>query len=778
MSLQRKRLLVRGVVQGVGFRPFIYRIATGNRLGGSVRNRGDAGADSLGAFLVELERDLPPLARITSVDLSEQEPIGETEFVILPSTEEGERGGTLPPDVAICDACVAEILGGSRFTGYWATSCTDCGPRFTVIESLPYDRPRTSMADFPMCDACSGEYRDPFDRRYHAQTTACAACGPTLTFDGESDTALDRAGEALRAGRVVAIKGIGGTHLACDATSEDAVARLRARVGRPSQPYALMATEKMIRAFAAPDDAEWAQLRGPERPIVVLRARPGALAESVAPGLHTVGAMLPYTGLHHLLFERVDAPLVMTSANLPGRPMLIDNAEIERRLAGVADHLLLHDRRVVARCDDSVRRQVAGRLVFLRRSRGWVPGPIDAPLGDEPILALGPETDLTFAIYADGAATLSQHIGSVDDLETIEFLREAVDHLYRITRTPAPRIVACDLHPRFATTRMADELAERHGARVVRVQHHAAHLLSVMAEHRLDAAVGIILDGYGHGWDGDAWGGELLVVGDGVIERVGFLSPARLPGGDLAARRPLRMAASFLHAGGADEEKLREGLGARGLGEEAIGLLLAQIERGANAPWTTSAGRFLDAVSAWLGVCLERTYEGEPAMRLEAAAARGTALPIEVDIQRDGGGRVVDTVNLFARLVGLAETNSIEDVSATAQAALADGAARAAAEIAAERGIRDVCLSGGVAYNDAIASTVRAAIEAAGLRYRTNERVPCGDGGISFGQAAYAGRGIEVLEADRPDTAPRDRSQESPEQSKRKNPSDHVPDCT
>jgi hydrogenase maturation protein HypF len=767
MSLQRKRLLVQGVVQGVGFRPFVYRIATGNQLGGSVRNRGDAGVEihvegsppSVDAFLLELERDLPPLARITSVDTSEREPIGETEFFILPSTENGERSGVLPPDVAVCDACVAEILGASRFTGYWATSCTDCGPRFTVIESLPYDRPRTSMRDFPMCDACGSEYHDPFDRRYHAQTTACAACGPTLTFDGKPESGLDRAIEALRVGDVVAIKGIGGTHLACDATSDDAVARLRALIGRPSQPYALMAPEAMIPSFADPSDAEWAALRGAERPIVVLRERPGHLTEGVAPGLHTVGVMLPYSGLHHLLFARIDVPLVMTSANLPGRPMLIDNGEIERRLDGIADHLLLHERRIVARCDDSVRRQVAGRFVFLRRSRGWIPQPIIASLGDEPILALGPETDLTFAVYETGAATLSQHIGSVDDIETIDFLREAIAHLYRITRASEPRIVACDLHPQFATTRLADELAEGRGARVVRVQHHAAHLLSVMAEHGLEESVGIVLDGYGYGWDGEAWGGELFVAQDGAVERIGSLKPVRLPGGDAAARSPLRMAASLLHAAGLPEEKIALALKLRGMDEESVGFVFTQIERGVNAPWTTSAGRFLDAVAAWLGVCRERTYEGEPAMRLEAVAARGTALPVEARVQRDGNHYVVDTVGLFARLVDLAERNSIEDVAAAAQSALADGVARAATAIAAKRGIRDVCFSGGVAYNDAIASTIRDAVEAAGIRYRTNEQVPCGDGGISFGQAACAGLGIEILEADRTDTAPGDRSQ-------------------
>lgn len=765
MTRRRLQLRVRGVVQGVGFRPFVYRLAVEEGLAGTVRNRGDAGVEivvegtgeAVERFVRRLGDELPALAEITAIDREERSPTGETAFSILPSSDDGGRGGVLPPDVATCEACVAEMVGRSRFAGYWATSCTDCGPRFTVIESLPYDRPRTSMREFPMCGACEAEYKDPLNRRYHAQTTACPACGPVLTFDGSEDAPIERAAQALCRGEIVAVKGIGGTHLACDATREEAVGRLRARLGRPGQPYATMAAEAMVPALAVPDDAEWVELRRPERPIVVVRSCPDGLAPSVAPGLHTVGVMLPYTGLHHLLFERIGFPLVMTSANLPGRPMLIDNGEIARRLDGIADRLLLHDRRIVARCDDSVRRRVGGRFTFLRRSRGWVPRPIEAPLGEAPVLALGPESDLTFAVYVDGATTVSQHIGTVDDLETIAYLEEAIDHLVRITGMPKPSIVACDLHPRFATTRLAEELGARHGAGIVRVQHHAAHLLAVMAEHGLEEAVGLVLDGYGYGWDGNAWGGELFVSMGRTIERVGALRPVRLPGGDLAARHPLRMAAALLHEGGSAPDRLAEALQHRGLGEEAIGALLLQLDRGINAPWTTSAGRFLDAVAAWIGVCRERTYEGEPAMRLEAAAVRGTAHALEGKVLREGRFRIVDTVELFGRLVALAEEASVEDVAATAQRALGRAVAQGAIEVAKDRGILDIAFSGGVANNDAIASTIRHDVEASGLRYRTNELVPCGDGGISFGQAAYAGRTIEVLEADRTDTAAGDR---------------------
>ncbi|MBU0595086.1 carbamoyltransferase HypF, partial [Candidatus Bipolaricaulota bacterium] len=478
----------------------------------------------------------------------------------------------------------------------------------------------------------------------------------------------------------------------------------------------------------------------------------GALAPGVAPGLHTVGAMLPYTGLHHLLFAKLDVPLVMTSANLPGRPMLIDNDEIVERLNGIADHFLLHDRRIAARCDDSVRRRVGGAMVFLRRSRGYVPGPIEVPF-DVAVLALGPETDVTFAIADGGKATLSQHIGSVDDLETLSFLESAIEHLYRITHASDPVRIACDLHRAFSTTRLARELAARHGAEVVPVQHHVAHLCSVMAEHGAEKAVGIILDGYGYGWDGEAWGGEILVASDRVVSRAGSLMPVRLPGGDQAARHPLRMAAAFLHAAGIEAADVVRRLVARGMAAQEAEVLCAQIERGLNAPWTTSAGRFLDAVAAWLGICTERTYEGEPAMRLEAAAVRGTPLPIEPALREVDGRLVVDTASLFCELVQLAETHGMEDVAATAQHALAAGAGRMAL-IAAERaGVETIAFSGGVAYNDAIATSLRRLARAHGLILLSNERVPCGDGGVSFGQAVYAGCGYGVLEADRTDAA-------------------------
>lgn len=753
MTIEARRALVRGVVQGVGFRPFIYRIAHERSLFGSVKNLGDAGVeilvegptDAVQSFLDALQSEAPPLARVDGIDLSVTHLTGASEFTILPSTQGGAGAGQLPPDVATCAACVDEILGTGRFSGYWATSCTDCGPRFTVIEGLPYDRPQTSMTEFPMCSACMAEYTNPLDRRYHAQTTACDACGPILQFDGDTKQAIARTIQALANGEIVAIKGIGGTHLACDATNTSAIERLRTRLGRLSQPFAVMATEHMLEAFVEVSTVERDEMRQVHRPILVLRKRSTGSLPGIAPGLHTVGVMLPYSALHHLLFEKLDVPLALTSANQPGQPMLIENEKISAQLIGIADHFLLHDRRIVARCDDSVERNVAGNFVLLRRSRGFVPQGFERDLGDESILAVGAESDLTFALYDEGRLTPSQHIGTVDDLETLVFLREAVQHLQQITKARPPSIIACDVHPQFLTSQWAKDLALSLGARVVRVQHHAAHLAAVMVEHDLEECVGIVLDGYGFGTDGHAWGGEVFVARDRQLTRSGSLRPVLMPGGDLAAKTPLRMAASLLFAESGDPDLVREHLISRGMALTEAGIVMKQLQQQINTPQTTSAGRFLDAVAAWLGVCMNRTYEGEPAMRLEAAAKRGYAQSLNLQWIEDAGLIRLDTVRLFKQLTEMAKSFSVDDVAATAQEALAQGAADMAMISARETGISTIALSGGVAYNDHIASRIREQCEAGGYRFVTNGLVACGDGGVSLGQAAIAGRGMQLI---------------------------------
>lgn len=740
----RKRIQVTGTVQGVGFRPFVYRTAVGEGLGGFVRNLGDAGVEievegdpaAVERFLVLLGTEAPPLAVVEGLRVEDLPPDGTGEFRILPSAEREGGSGSLPPDVATCVPCLRDLADPrSRYHGYWATSCTDCGPRFTVVEGLPYDRPRTAFRDFPMCPDCAREYTDPLNRRYHAQTIACPTCGPQLRFvtggTPREGNPIALAQEALRAGRIVAIKGWGGTHLACNATREDSVAELRRRLSRPGQPFAVMAREDQLEAFALPSRDEWALLRSPRRPIVVLPLREGRLAPSVAPGLHTVGAMLPYTGLHHLLLADLPFPLVMTSANFPGRPMLVEDDRILRELSGVADAFLLHNRRIVARCDDSVVRASAGVPTFLRRSRGWVPEPIPTDLGEEPLLALGGDLNVTLGLYAHGRVYLSQHIGNTEHVETWEFLREALDHLLRLTGIPLPRRVACDLHPRFPTSLLARELGEPFP-----VQHHVAHVAGLAAEHRVEALVGIAADGYGYGGDGTAWGGEVIVWTRGAWERAGSLAPVLLPGGDRATLRPGRTAASYLLAAGLDPQ-------GSGLTPDELRAVRFQIERRLNCPWTTSAGRFLDAVAAWLGAARERTYEGEPAMRLEAVAARGTPVPVELLFREEGGRRVLDTVALFGALVALREGGAqASDLAATAQDALGRGLAHLAIEAAQRHGLGAVGLTGGVAVNDAIASAVRKAVEGAGLRFLSHQIVPPGDGGLAYGQLAQASHGI------------------------------------
>ncbi|MFO8033773.1 MAG: carbamoyltransferase HypF [Candidatus Bipolaricaulota bacterium] len=739
----KKRLWISisGTVQGVGFRPFVYRAAVGRGLAGHVRNLGDAGveievegpAEVVDAFLQALREEAPPLAEIEETKTMILGPKGEGEFHIIPSADAGEGGGTLPPDVATCGRCLRDIEDPeSRYHQYWATSCTDCGPRFTVIEGLPYDRPTTSMRDFPMCEACRREYTDPLDRRYHAQTIACLNCGPRLSYleQGVAERAdsIGRAIQALRAGRVVAVQGIGGTHLACDASRAEVVAELRRRLNRPGQPMAIMAQAEALESFCAPTEEEWALLRSPRRPIVAVRLRPGALPEVLAPGLHTVGVMLPYSGLHHLLLAGIRRPLVMTSGNFPGRPMAITEEEIKRDLGGVADGLLLHNRRIVARCDDSVMRMAGGMPVFLRRSRGWVPEPIPVELGDESLLALGGELNVVFALYHKGKVHLSQHIGDTEHLETVEHLRGALEHLQRITGAPKPRRVVCDLHPGFATSRLAAELGD-----AVPVQHHVAHVAGLAAEWGVGELVGIAADGYGYGQDGAAWGGEVILWQGGTWERAGSLSEVPLPGGDLAALRPGRMAAAYALAAGLDPERA-------GLSAEELEAVRFQIANGVNCPRTTSAGRFLDAVAAWLGMCRERTYEGEPAMRLEAAAVAGRPHDVGVPLVSGGGRRLLDAVELFRRLAGLAENgSSAADLAATAQEALARGLARLALEVARQQGIGIIGLTGGVAVNDAVAWAVRHEVEQAGLRFISHRKVPPGDGGLAFGQLA-AGR--------------------------------------
>jgi hydrogenase maturation protein HypF len=779
--MRRAHVQVDGVVQSVGFRPFVYRTAVDLGLRGRVRNLGDAGvsvtlegtSDRIDAFVEELETNPPPLATVETVTV-ETEAITEysyDSFSIVDSEDRDGDGGTIPPDTAVCDACVADLRDpSSRFHDYWATACVDCGPRFTVIERLPYDRETTSMAAFPRCSDCADAYDSPANRRYHAQAIACPACGPQLVFqphDGSEDPpptgdrtgvdplpqgasvvdggsqSLDAAARVLDDGGVVAIKGIGGAHLACDATRADAVSTLRERTGRPAKPFAVMAPSmEHVTRVASVSSAEREWLRSARRPIVVLEGRGDALAANLAPGLHTVGVMLPYSGVHHLLFERVTEPIVVTSANRSGLPMQSSNRAILQQLWDVADGSLLHDRRIVQRCDDSVVRSVGGSRTLLRRSRGHVPLPVAAPTpGDVDVLAVGPERGVTAAVLSGDECYLTQHIGTVTDLETFRFLRSAIDHLLELTGRERPSVVAHDAHPSFRTTAYAADLVAEGGAdRTVAVQHHHAHAASVLMEHDCPRAVCITADGVGYGPEGTVWGGEVLDATLADADRVGGLAPVPMPGGDRATEFPVRSLVGLLYGRErVDIRSLVDDLDWSPPNADELRVVEQQLDADVNTPVTTSAGRFLDAVAALTDICHERTYEGEPAMRLEAAAADGTPRDVTVPYTTADGRPVVDTPRVAELLVELRRDGAdAADIAATAQRLLADGLARLALDAADERDVDAVGFTGGVAYNDAISRRIRQRVLDAGSTYLENEDVPPGDGGIAYGQVGVA----------------------------------------
>jgi hydrogenase maturation protein HypF len=752
------RAIVKGVVQGVGFRPFVYRVAKKKGLRGYVRNAGNSvelllqgKTRAVEEFLETLKKEHPPLSEIFSIDVIPVSARDEyMDFLILRSEAKGETGSAIPPDVALCDRCIQEMFSPrDRRYLYPFTVCTDCGPRFTIIEDLPYDRENTTMREFAMCSRCQEEYEDPLDRRFHAEPTCCPSCGPRyVLFKRDKEIKVDNpvreAARALDAGKIVAIKGVGGTHLATSTTLDEAVLRIRKLLGRPQKPFAIMARDiSAVNKIAYASREEKRLLESFRRPIVLLRRKEGVLSGYIAPGLHNIGVMLPYAGIHHLLFYYSREPaFVMTSANIPGEPMAIRKEEI---LALKADYSLVHNRRIANRCDDSVVKIVAGGRTFLRRSRGYVPQLINLRIpNDENILALGAELDVAACILKGSSALLSQYIGNTTKLRTLEYLEHAVNNLMELSRVEGIDAVAVDLHPNFNTARLGEELSERFEAKLVRVQHHHAHVASLIAEKGVDEAVGIAVDGVGYGSDGKPWGGEILVASLQGFERAGSLMPQPMPGGDLATRYPGRMVAGILSRKYSLEELgdiliKNVGKGFRGFRE--VDLVLKQLERGFNTPETTSAGRVLDAIAALLGVCYERTYEGEPAIKLEALAVRGEAcIDIPVIIAEGKDGLELDTAELLDAVLRAKGKFSRADIAASAQKALAQGLAEMAVRAAEEYKLDKIGVSGGVAYNDAMVKTIRKRIEEEGLKFLVHREVPCGDGGVALGQAAIASR--------------------------------------
>jgi hydrogenase maturation protein HypF len=759
-----RKLLVTGIVQGVGFRPFVYRLAVRHGLRGYVKNLGDAGVEILliggegpiARFTEALTAEKPGNARIDEVRTLPADGVSPAAHPGFEIVESGGLGapGTIPPDGAVCDACLAEIFGprGGRRHGYPFTSCVDCGSRLSTIHALPYDRPRTSLARFPMCEHCRREYEDPADRRLHYQGICCSLCGPSYALlDAEGASIpfpstwamVEEAARRLRGGAVLAVKGVTGTHIACLATDDGVLERFRKTFGRPQKPFAVMARDlEAVRAFALASPGEEEALLSRARPIVLLTVREGGtVSPLVSPGLRNIGVMLPYAGIHHLLFSRIDAPLLMTSANFPGQPMLTQNGEILRRLAGVVDGFLLHDLEIRNRCDDSVMRTAGGSLLFIRRSRGFAPASIRLPFRlTRALLCLGSELNNTVCLAKGREAFVSQYVGDTTHVETLDYLERAVGTIMDMTRTAFGDLgaVAVDLNPAFDIRRVAEGTARRHGLPLVGVQHHEAHAGSLMGEHGAGPLVVVAVDGIGYGGDGAAWGGEIFAVGEGRIERAAHLKSQRMPGGDAATIHPMRMLAGILFDGlgpGAGEA-LAPFAGRFERGRAELDVVVRQLERDLNVVRTTSCGRILDAVAALLGLCGRRTYDGEPAMKLEAAAA-SAAPALEIPVVVEGG--VLDTTAIVLAALRLVERGADAGaVAASCQAALAGGLAAMAIDVARARGIGLVGLSGGVAYNGMIHAVIERKVEAAGLRFVTNVAVPCGDGGIAFGQAVVA----------------------------------------
>ena len=772
-STVRRRIRARGVVQGVGFRPFVHRLATELQLDGLVGN--DAGGvfieiegplATVTSFQRRLVTDAPPLARIDTIEIDDAVgPSGHDRhgFEIVESRA-GEAARTfVPPDIAVCDDCVRELFDPTdRRYRYPFITCTNCGPRFTIIERLPYDRANTTMANFALCDTCAAEYHDVRDRRFHAQPVACAACGPHVWFEDDdqivhgSDAALRAGQRCLAGGRIVAVKGLGGFHLACDATAPAAVAWLRARKHRAEKPFAVMVRDVGVaERLAHIDDHEAALLASPQRPIVLLRARAESpVTALVAPGSPFIGVFLPYTPVHHLLFRPVpgsSAPLptalVMTSGNLSDEPICYEDADARRRLAPIADAWLLHDRPIHVPCDDSVVRVDDGEELPIRRARGYAPLPLRLPFAVEPMLAVGGELKNAFCLAAGSDAWMSPHIGDMGSVATLAAFTRTREQ-FSATYGADAGLYAADAHPDYHTRRWAEDCTDRP---LALVQHHHAHIAAVMVEHGLppgERVIGCAFDGTGYGTDGAIWGGEVLVAGYDRFERAAHLRYVPLPGGDATIRKPYRAALSHLWAAGIDWDDDLAPVGAAG--ESECGVLARQLDRGIHCVPTSSMGRLFDAVSSLVGLRHVVSYEAQAAIELEVVAAADLRAPnCGVDRYRfDAGAEEIDPAPVLRAIVG--DLRRGVDVGAIAlgfHAAVARLAADAADRVRHATGLARVALSGGVFQNVLLTRLTRAALVERGFVVLTHRLVPPNDGGLALGQLAVAAHSPEARRA-------------------------------
>ena len=764
----RRQIEVSGIVQGVGFRPYVYRLATGRHLSGVIRNT-PAGvtieiqgpAETVQDFVERLPAEAPPLARITSLAVREVPCNGDQDFRIVHSAEGAEVRTLISPDVAICSDCLRELFDpADRRYRYPFINCTNCGPRFTIVRDIPYDRPSTSMAMFPMCPACLAEYENPLDRRFHAQPNACWECGPRVELWDKAGQRIARrdpiveAVSALHAGLVVAVKGLGGFHLAVDATNPAAVALLRQRKRRVEKPFAVMVPDlRAVEEICKLDGTAANVLQSIQQPIVLLpKKTPSAIPDEVAPFNRYLGIFLPYTPLHYLLLaEGGFKALVMTSGNQSEEPIAIDNREAVDRLNGLADRFLVHNRDILLRCDDSVVRVAGGVTRQLRRSRGFVPVPVFLKDDQPSVLAVGGELKNTICLIKGKNAFLSQHVGDLENAESYSFFHEAIEHLERILEI-RPEIIAYDLHPDYFSTRWA---VQQSGVKLVGVQHHHAHIASCMAENHLEGRViGFALDGTGYGTDGKIWGGEVLIAGYEDFERAAHFEYVPMPGGAAAIREPWRMAVSCLaHLFGREFLKLDIPF-VRQLNRPRAELLLRMMEQGVNSPLTSSCGRLFDAVAALVGIRQQVNYEAQAAIELEMAMASSefasskTASPEEEaaypmkllpELVPEDDHWIISTRPLFeALLEDLGRNLSVGAISRRFHNGLVEGFVQLATLLRKKTALNRVCLSGGSFHNIYLSERLEARLSEAGFEVFTQKEVPSGDGGLSLGQALVA----------------------------------------
>lgn len=768
---KRVEILVRGTVQGVGFRPFIYNLASRFEIGGTVTNTSDgviikaaAKHDRLDLFIQAVQEQAPPLARITSIEtrdlpLCRQET--ERAFSILPSVTGISANTSIPPDIALCDDCLGELLDpGDRRFHYPFINCTNCGPRFTIVETIPYDRPQTSMKVFPMCDACAAEYHNPDNRRFHAQPNACPDCGPNIslhTQEGiqrQTDSPVSETAFSLKKGLVLAIRGMGGFHLSVDGCNTHAVSLLRERKGRPDKPLAIMVgSVEAAKRFCYLDPTTEQLLTTPEHPIVLLKKRShSTLAKNLAPGIDEIGVMLPYTPLHHLLFQQTDCPeaLVMTSGNISGTPICTTNDAALAKLGTIADLFLLHNREIVTRVDDSVVKIMADQPFILRRARGFAPAPIQVSWKLPNILACGPGLKNTFSLGRNQSVFLSQHIGNLDNLESYEFYEESIEHLKKVFQLE-PAAVACDLHPDYMSSRYA---AQRK-LPLYKVQHHHAHAVAVMAEHGIaEPVLAIILDGTGLGDDGSIWGGEILRAELTSYERLGHLSQLRLPGGDVAATEPWRMGISALfHTFGTDgitPKNLPETLQQLDGGNLAV--ISSMLSGDFNSPFTSSCGRLFDAIASLLGLRQHISYEGQAAMELETLAKKAWSRSWKNDIlpnphkenphsliENDGKLEICSAEFVKRVVNGISRGEAKPFIALQFHTMLISSITRLIETLSLQTGIRKIVLSGGCMQNSLLLEGLLHTLRSMHLKVFTGNSLPLNDGAISFGQTIIGG---------------------------------------